>query len=209
MLSALRKEYSKGVLDEKKMPVVPMELFKEWFSEAFAAENREANVMALSTVSPDGKPSSRMVLLKEADEKGFRFFTNYQSRKGAEIAANHFVSLLFWWPVLERQVRIEGKVEKLTETASGGYFTQRPSDSQVSAIISPQSQVIPNRKYLEELVTAFRSTHPEPYSRPAYWGGFVVIPEKIEFWQGRPNRLHDRIIYTKTPGGWEIQRLAP
>jgi len=209
MLSALRKEYNKGVLDEKKLPAAPMELFKEWFAEAFTAEKREANAMALSTASSDGKPSVRMILLKKVDEKGFQFFTNYQSQKGAEIVANPYASLLFWWPALERQVRIDGRVEKLSETASDDYFAQRPSDSQVSAIVSSQSQVVPNRKYLEDLATAFQSTHSAPYYRPVFWGGFILVSEKIEFWQGRANRLHDRIVYVKIPDGWELQRLAP
>jgi pyridoxamine 5'-phosphate oxidase len=165
--------------------------------------------MTLATVGPDGQPSARMVLLKGYDDQGFVFYTNYESRKGQEISKNHRVALVLYWKELERQVRIEGVVLKTSGQESDEYFKSRPPESQVSAIISPQSSVIPDREYLELLRKEYMKGFTGEHKRPSLWGGFHVIPEMVEFWQGRPNRLHDRIRYSRKGGDWVIERLAP
>jgi pyridoxamine 5'-phosphate oxidase len=165
--------------------------------------------MTLATVGADGKPSARMVLLKGFDEHGFVFFTNYESRKWQEIAKNHRVALVIYWKELERQVRIEGMVLKTSGQESDEYFQSRPAESQVNAIISPQSTVIPGREYLENLRSEYMKTFSGVHKRPPHWGGFQVIPDMIEFWQGRPNRLHDRLRYSRRGVEWLIERLAP
>ena len=165
--------------------------------------------MTLATVGHDGFPSARMVLLKGFDENGFVFFTNYDSRKGQEISKNHRAALVIYWKELERQVRIEGMVLKTSGQESDEYFLSRPFESQFSAIISPQSSVIPNREFLEDLRKEYMKSFTGQPKRPAHWAGFRVIPEMIEFWQGRPNRLHDRLRYSRKGGEWIIERLAP
>ena len=169
----------------------------------------EPTAMTLATVSPEGMPSARMVLLKGFDENGFVFFTNYESRKGQEIAKNHRVALVFYWKELERQVRIEGFVVKTSGKESDDYFQSRPAESQVSAIISPQSAPIPDRQHLTDLQKEYLQNHSGEHKRPAHWGGYQVIPDMIEFWQGRESRLHDRMRYARKGGEWVIERLAP
>jgi pyridoxamine 5'-phosphate oxidase len=208
-LSKLRNEYMQGELDEKHLLPDPMSQFAAWMEQALNAEIEEPTAMTLATVGKDGKPSARMVLLKGFDQNGFAFYTNYESRKGQEIARNHRVALVLYWKELERQVRIEGFVLKISGKESDEYFNTRPEESQINAIISPQSAVVPNRQHLIDLQQEYLRTHTGEHSRPAQWGGFQVIPDMIEFWQGRPGRLHDRLRYTRKGGEWVIERLAP
>jgi pyridoxamine 5'-phosphate oxidase len=208
-LSKVRNEYLRGELDIEHVLPDPVQQFGVWMDQALLAGIEEHTAMTLATVSPDGLPSARMVLLKGFDEKGFVFFTNYESRKGQEIARNHRVALVFYWKELERQVRIEGFVLKTSGKESDDYFQSRPGESQVSAIISPQSAAIPDRQYLEDLRKEYLQNHQGEHKRPVNWGGYQVIPEMIEFWQGRENRLHDRIRYSRRGGEWLIERLAP
>lgn len=207
-------DYQKATLDESDVLPNPFDQFGKWFGEVLASEITEANAMVLATADATGAPAARIVLLKGFDHDGFVFFTNYESRKGREIAQNNRVSLLFFWKELERQVRIDGRVEKLAEDASTAYFQSRPKASQIGAWASPQSRTIENRQILEQsfagLTTQFAESEVLP--RPEHWGGYLVRPEKIEFWQGRPSRLHDRILYTlieSNPAQWKIERLAP
>ena len=207
-----RKVYEKSQLLENQIKENPMEQFRNWFLEA--EENpaiSEANAMALSTVEADGCPRTRMVLLKSYSWEGFTFYTNYESRKGKSIEENHYACLHFFWPTLERQIIIKAKVERIAENLSDGYFHSRPKGSQLGAKVSPQSQVIPDREFLEEqlknLETEFEN---KEIPRPENWGGYIAKPFEIEFWQGRPNRLHDRIIYElQADFNWKISRLAP
>ncbi|HLT87485.1 MAG TPA: pyridoxamine 5'-phosphate oxidase [Sphingobacterium sp.] len=210
-IAAIREDYCKYKLDEKDVLSSPIEQFQRWFEEARHAEVVEPNAMVLATVGEDGFPSSRVVLLKDIKPSGFSFFTNYHSRKGQAMAKQKKVSLLFFWPELQRQVRIEGWAEKLLSEDSDEYFASRPRGSRIGAIASPQSQVITDRKVLEtrveELMTEYAEQ--ENIERPAFWGGYLVSPLRMEFWQGRSNRLHDRIEYVFQQGDWIIQRLAP
>lgn len=208
-LSKIRSEYLKSELDIEHVLPDPFQQFGVWMDQAILAQIEEPTAMTLATASPEGIPSARMVLLKGFDENGFVFYTNYESRKGQEISKNHRVALVFYWKELERQVRIEGFVLKTSGKESDDYFQSRPADSQVSAIISPQSAVIPDRQYLSDLQQEYLRNHTGGHMRPVNWGGYHVIPEMIEFWQGRPGRLHDRIRYTKKGGEWLIERLAP
>jgi pyridoxamine 5'-phosphate oxidase len=208
-LSAIRNEYRLGELDTDHVLPDPVQQFSVWMDQALLAEIDEPTAMTLATVAPDGAPSARMVLLKRFDENGFVFFTNYDSRKGQEIARNHRAALVIYWKELERQVRIEGFVLKAPGSESDQYFHSRPADSQVNAIISPQSTVIPGRQHLEELRVRYLKENPVDHKRPPNWGGYQVVPEMIEFWQGRPNRLHDRLRYSRKGGEWVIERLAP
>jgi pyridoxamine 5'-phosphate oxidase len=208
-LSKIRNEYLHVELDTEHVLPDPFQQFGVWMDQAHLAEVDEPTAMTLATVSPEGIPSARMVLLKGFDENGFVFFTNYESRKGQEISKNHRVALVFYWKELERQVRIEGFVVKTSGKESDDYFHSRPAGSQVSSIISPQSAVIPNRQHLIDLQNEYLQHHSGEHFRPVNWGGYLVIPEMIEFWQGRESRLHDRIRYTKKGGEWLIERLAP
>jgi len=208
-LSKIRNEYLQGELDIEHVLPDPFQQFGVWMDQAILAQIEEPTAMTLATVSPEGIPSARMVLLKGLDENGFVFFTNYESRKGQQIAKNHRVALVFYWKELERQVRIEGFVLKTSGKESDDYFQSRPADSQVSAIISPQSAVIPDRQYLLDLHKEYLQNHSGKNKRPVNWGGYHVIPEMIEFWQGRASRLHDRIRYSRKGGEWLIERLAP
>lgn len=208
-LSKIRNEYLQGELDITHVHPDPVQQFGAWMEQALSAEIEEPTAMTLATVSPEGKPSARMVLLKGFDVNGFVFFTNYESRKGREIAKNHQVALVFYWKELEREVRIEGFVIKTSGKESDDYFHSRPAESQVSAIISPQSTSIPDRRHLENLRKEYLQNHSGEHKRPAHWGGYQVVPEVIEFWQGRPNRLHDRIRYAREKDAWGIERLAP
>jgi pyridoxamine 5'-phosphate oxidase len=207
-LSALRQNYSKNELSESNVANNPIEQFEIWFQEALKAEIREPNAMCLSTINEE-KPSSRIVLLKGIDE-GFVFFTNYESNKGNQIAKSQFASLNFFWVDLERQIRIEGIIEKVSEKESDEYFYSRPRGSQVGAWVSNQSRVVENRTILEAKLLDFEKEYEnKPIPRPPHWGGYRLIPDKIEFWQGRPNRLHDRILYSKNDNNWKIERLCP
>lgn len=206
----LRRDFLLKKLDENDIKSDPILFFEQWLSEAIEADSLEPNAMNLATATSDGKPSSRIVLLKQIKTEGFIFFTNYESRKGQQIAANKYCALNFNWNELERQVRIEGVVEKISNEESDAYFEMRPVKSKLGAWASPQSHIIPNREYLEKLVTDFnKKFEGKIISRPKNWGGYIVKPHLIEFWQGRESRLHDRIQYTLIDTGWEINRLAP
>lgn len=202
-----RRNYTLSQLTEDQISPNPFQQFGTWFDEAGKGGILEPNAMALSTVDANGRPSSRIVLLKAFSEDGFVFYTNYHSRKGRDIAADDQVALLFFWDKLERQVRIEGKVEKTTANLSEEYFTSRPYESRLSAVVSEQSEEIPNREYLEDKLIALREQ--ETIKRPEHWGGYIVKPDYFEFWQGRASRLHDRIVYELNHGTWKIKRLAP
>lgn len=207
----LRVEYKKGSLDVSNVGNDPIAFFKKWFDEALNSNVLEANAMVLSTISPDYKPHSRVVLVKGISEDGFTFFTNYNSNKGKQMSENEKVSLLFFWPELERQVRIEGVVSKVAKEISESYFHSRPRSSQIGAHVSPQSSVIGSREVLEQLqIDLEKKFDNQVIPLPNYWGGYLVNPEIIEFWQGRPSRLHDRIQFTKLVNqSWKIERLAP
>jgi pyridoxamine 5'-phosphate oxidase len=207
----LRKEYMQRGLDEHEVDANPLRQFQIWFDAARAATPLEPNAMALATVGADGRPSVRMVLLKGADERGFVFYTNYESRKGHELANSPWAALAFFWPDMERQVRIEGRVESVSAAESDAYFHSRPIGSQLSASVSHQSEVIASREELEQRVAELSARYQsQEIPRPENWGGFRVIPDSIEFWQGRPDRLHDRLRYRQLASGdWQIERLSP
>ena len=209
-LADLRKSYMKGSLSEEDVQKNPIDQFNIWFDQARHAELPEPNAMTVASVDADGKPSARVVLIKEVTPQGFVFFTNYESRKGQALTHNPQAALLFFWPELERQIRIEGTVEKLSEDASDEYFHSRPLDSRIGAWASPQSQVIPGRSVLVTKAAEYALKFALNPPRPPHWGGFKVKPHTLEFWQGRPSRLHDRIRYTQQAYGmWKIERLAP
>jgi pyridoxamine 5'-phosphate oxidase len=201
-----RKIYTKFELLENTVDSNPIQQFRVWFSDAVNSTIIEANTMTLATATADGKPSARIVLLKEVNDEGFVFFSNYLSRKGGEIALNPNAQLLFFWDILERQVRIEGVIEKISKEKSIDYFNSRPAESKAGAIASPQSQIVPNRKFLEDRL---EEVSQQELVMPEHWGGYMLKPSYFEFWQGRQYRLHDRIIYTLGNGGWTIGRLAP
>ncbi len=196
---------------ESQVAEDPITQFTHWFEEALNANVTEPNAMTLSTVSADSKPSSRIVLLKDVAAAGFSFFTNYHSRKGMELLANPHACLLFFWPELQRQVRIEGTVSVLPEVVSTAYFQTRPRGSRIGAVASPQSEPVESRERLDERIRAVEDQYAgqEDIPRPAHWGGYQLCPDRVEFWQGRGSRLHDRLCYQQTDAGWEIIRLAP
>ncbi|WP_016951008.1 pyridoxamine 5'-phosphate oxidase [Anabaena sp. PCC 7108] len=210
-IANLRKDYTLQDLSENQIDLNPFIQFKNWFNQATLAQLPEPNAMTLATSTPDGKPSARMVLLKNFDERGFVLFTNYNSHKGQEIAKNPYGALVFWWAELERQVRIVGTVEKISPEESDGYFEVRPHNSRLGAWASNQSEVISGREVLESQLQEFQRQYAnQEVPRPPHWGGFRVIPQEIEFWQGRSSRLHDRLLYTRlNDGSWKIERLSP
>mmetsp|Transcript_34255 Transcript_34255/g.45283 ORF Transcript_34255/g.45283 Transcript_34255/m.45283 type:complete len:278 (+) Transcript_34255:49-882(+) len=212
-----RKEYGSTGLDESKMPKSPFDQFQQWFDEAVQSEVLEPNAMCLSTADPATmRPSARYVLMKGFDSRGFVWYTNYDSRKGQELISNPWASLTFWWGDLERSVRVEGRVEKVSEEESDQYFGSRPAGSQLGALASDQSRPIPNRESLEQKLTNLEASYNENQQksipRPSHWGGFRLIPDRMEFWKGRSSRLHDRIVYTldqDNNNSWIIERLQP
>jgi pyridoxamine 5'-phosphate oxidase len=208
-LASLRNEYDKYALDIAVMPSDPIEAFGQWFSFAQEQQCREVNAMTLSTIDARLRPSSRVVLLKDFDERGFVFFTNYSSRKGKELAQNPYAALNFFWPELERQVRIEGITSRISEEESIAYFNSRPLLSKAGAIASNQSSEIPDRESLEKKMEQLLALKEEELVKPETWGGYLLVPDLLEFWQGRPGRLHDRICYTKENDIWRKFRLAP
>lgn len=209
-IADIRKLYKKQTLTEKDVAPNPISQFEKWWNEAIASNIDEVNAMTLATCAPDGRPSARVVLLKGIKDDGFVFFTNYESSKASHLRANPYAALVFFWMELERQVRIEGLVEKIEPAESDRYFLSRPAASRIGAWTSPQSQIIPSRDFLEEkqhLVE--KQFEGKEITRPEFWGGYILHPHRMEFWQGRPGRLHDRIQYTLDDGLWKIARLAP
>jgi pyridoxamine 5'-phosphate oxidase len=209
-IAHLRKDYSQASLSEDDVDPNPIAQFAKWFDEALKAEVPEANAMSVATVGDDGRPSSRILLIKDFDARGFTWYTNYASRKGRELQAHPFAALLFHWIPLERQVRIEGRVERVPADESDAYYAVRPLKSRLGAIASSQSEPIGSRAALEQRFAQAEAEYGDAPARPAHWGGYRLIPDSIEFWQGRPSRLHDRIRYLLQPdGGWKRERLQP
>lgn len=209
-IADIRKDYKLKSLLEEDVKNNPIDQFSEWWNEAVNSQIEDVNAMTLATATPEGLPSARIVLLKGFTYDGFKFYTNYQSHKGIELAQNPFAALVFFWKELERQVRIEGKAEKLSEEDSEAYFKTRPAASRIGAWASPQSTPIAGRNILEENVLRYKAQFGEEnIPKPAHWGGYIVKPFRIEFWQGRRSRLHDRIQYTKQNFNWHIERIAP
>lgn len=205
----LRQDYKRGALDEDHADADPLKQFGRWWDEALAAEVPEPNAMTLATADAAGKPSARTVLLKGFDDRGFVFFSNYESRKGEELRANPFAAVLFFWRELERQVRIEGAVERVEADESDAYFRSRPLASRIGAWASPQSKPISGRAWLLARAAEMGLRHGPSPGRPPFWGGYRIRPTVVEFWQGRPSRLHDRLRYTRADSGWTRVRLAP
>lgn len=209
-ITELRIQYTSRALDERDANPNPFNMFQEWLELALAENLPEPNAMVVATAALDAKPSARVLLLRGFDERGFVFFTNYASRKGKELKDNPFAALVFFWQPLHRQIRIEGRVERVNAQESDAYFNARPRGAQLSAAASPQSQVIPNREFLETRVAELDAKFSNHVLRPAQWGGYRVIPDVFEFWQGRENRMHDRLRYTRgMNNAWKIARLAP
>lgn len=209
-LAELRKDYARGSLDESTVDPDPIRQFHLWFQQALDARLPEPNTMTLATADAHGQPSARILLIKGVDERGFVFYTNYESRKGRDLAANPQASLLFYWIELERQVRVEGRVERTSDEESDAYFASRPLGSRIGAWASEQSREIPGRALLDAQEKAFAERFGAHPPRPPHWGGYRLVPGTIEFWQGRPSRLHDRILYSReTDGRWRIARLSP
>jgi len=209
-LADMRKSYERGALDEEHSADQPLKQFQQWFQEALEAKVLEPNAMTLATVGPAGRPSTRVVLVKDFDERGLVWYTNYESRKGQELAAHPFAALQFHWVSQERVVRIEGRVERVSETESDAYYASRPLDSRLGAWASPQSQVISGRAVLVAHAAKVAAQHGLSPKRPPHWGGFRLLPDQWEFWAGRPSRLHDRLRYRlQADGSWLRERLAP
>jgi pyridoxamine 5'-phosphate oxidase len=210
-LSDLRREYEHEGLDEADLAAHPLEQFRAWFAQAFAADPKDANAMTLATADREGRPSARIVLLKGVDERGFVFFTNYESRKGRELQENPHAALTFFWPLLDRQVRIEGEVLRTSREESAAYFASRPLGAQLGAWASRQSQALNSREELERALAETQARFAGgAVPLPDFWGGYRLAPKAVEFWQGRPSRLHDRFRYERIPAGdWRVARLAP
>jgi len=208
-IASLRKSYEKAELDETASAADPLQQFQRWFEEAVSAQVPEPNAMTLATVGANGRPSTRIVLIKGFDARGFVWYTNYESRKGQELAAQPFAALQFHWVELERVVRIEGRVEKTSDAESDAYYASRPLDSRLGAWASPQSRVIASRAVLVSAAAAAAARHLLNPPRPPHWGGYRLVPDSFEFWQGRKSRLHDRLRYRPEGGAWLRERLAP
>lgn len=210
-IASIRINYSRQALTEDSVSADPIDQFKAWLNEAIVARVLEPTALVLSTVSGGGRPSARVVLLKEVAAEGFVFYTNYESRKGQELASQPFGAMTFFWPELERQVRIEGPLQKVPDAVSDAYFRSRPLGSQIGAWASPQSRQVQHRQDLEQAEIRFQKQfeHATEVPRPAHWGGYTLQPDRIEFWQGRPNRLHDRILFHLNDTAWVRKRLAP
>lgn len=208
-IADIRKDYALRRLEESDADADPLRQFRQWLDEAIRAEVPEPTAMTLATTDAAGRPSARVVLLKGVDERGFVFFTNYQSRKGAELATRPRAAVVFFWKELERQVRIEGDVETVSDTENDAYYRSRPLGSRIGAWASPQSQAIDSREWLEARVREAEAKHGENPQRPPHWGGYRLVPDALEFWQGRQSRLHDRIAYKQEAGAWARSRLAP
>jgi len=204
-----RHEYTLRELNEQDIDPNPFIQFDAWFKMALDADLPDANAMTLATVSPEGRPSARILLLKDYSEDGYCFFTNYESQKGKDLAEKPYAAMVFFWPQLEKQIRIEGLVERLDPKYSDQYFMERPVGSRRAAAVSPQSVILKNRAELDEAVEEFSKTFGDDFKRPGFWGGYKLIPDKFEFWQGRESRLNDRIEYILEDGKWHPQRLAP
>lgn len=209
MLRDIRKQYLFSTLDENNVLPNPFDQFEAWLQDAIDSDQLEPTAMVLSTVDEHSQPHSRVVLLKELTLESFIFYTNYEGHKAQQMAWNNQVSLVFFWSTLERQVRVEGSVEKISEVLSTSYFKSRPVDSQLGAWASPQSQLIRSKDFLEQQFQYYQQKFGDKIPKPPHWGGYAVKPTSIEFWQGRPNRLHDRLLFTKEVGEWKISRLAP
>lgn len=209
-ITELRIQYTRGALDERDADPNPFVMFQQWLELAIAENLPEPNAMVVATAALDAKPSARVLLLRGVDERGLIFFTNYASRKAKELKDNPFAALVFFWQPLHRQIRVEGRVERVSAQESDAYFSSRPRGAQLSAAASPQSQVIPNREFLETRAAELDTKFLNQVLRPAQWGGYRVIPDVFEFWQGRENRMHDRLRYTRGVNNvWKIERLAP
>ncbi len=208
-LADLRKSYERATLDEASSPDNPIVFFKQWLAQAIEAQIPEPNAMTLATVGPEGRPSTRIVLVKDCNEQGLVWFTNYDSRKGKELLANPWAALQFHWVELERVVRMEGRVEKISPEHSDAYFQSRPLESRLGAWASPQSQVVASREALEQSFAEVKAKYGDHPPRPKHWGGYQLSPACWEFWQGRPSRLHDRLCYQHKNGAWQRSRLAP
>src|SRR5882724_1522389 len=210
-MNELPHQYNTNSIDEQTVDREPLPLFQRWLDEARQAGIKLAEEMTLATATADGKPSARLVLLKQADETGFVFYTNYNSMKARELDSNPQAALVFYWPQLERQVRVEGEVERTGTDESDAYFKTRPRESQIGALASPQSEVIASRETLQQKADELEKVYEgREVARPAHWGGYRLLPQRIEFWKGRPGRLHDRIVYERhVDGSWSIKRLAP
>src|SRR6185312_10888433 len=208
-LAGLRRDYARESLSERDVAADPIAQFEKWFAQAQGAGSVEPNAMTLATSTPDGHPSARIVLLKSVDASGFVFFTDYRSRKGAELESNPHVSLCFWWGELQRQVRVTGTVARASREESDAYYRTRPHGSRIGAWASHQSAPLASREPLEREVQRLEQQYPADVPLPPHWGGYRVTPETVEFWQGRPSRLHDRIVYTREAGRWRIGRLSP
>lgn len=209
-LRSRRISYERGALDAATVGDDPFALFGIWFADALGAPDIvEPNAMAVATADAAGRPSSRIVLLRGWDERGFVFYTNYESRKGTELAAQPYAALLFWWGALQRQIRIEGRVSRVSDAESDTYFATRPRGHRLSAWASRQSAVVADRTELDRAMSDVEARFPGDVPRPPFWGGFRVVPDRFEFWQGRLNRVHDRLAYVRERAGWQIERLAP
>lgn len=210
-IAGIRNEYKMGQLNERDVVADPLDQFRRWFNEAVDYGVMEPNAMVLATASASGHPAARVVLLKEIDQRGLCFYTNYESRKGTELSANPHAALLFFWPELQRQVRVEGTTERLSAAAADAYFQSRPKGSRLGALASPQSREIADRDVLDNQLALLEKTYAatDDIPRPVHWGGFRLLPRRFEFWQGRSNRLHDRLVYKNDENVWRIVRLAP
>jgi pyridoxamine 5'-phosphate oxidase len=209
-IASERKSYTQGALERADLHPNPIEQFRQWLDTALNSPQLEPTAMTLATASAEGRPSARMVLLKDVTDEGFIFYSNYHSHKGRQLARNPYAALCFYWAVLERQVRIEGSVAQIDQATSEAYFKSRPHGSQLGALVSQQSQVIESREVLEAQLGELEASYPQgQVPLPENWGGYLVTPDRLEFWQGRPNRLHDRFRYSKTADGWLIERLSP